>query len=1427
MNNKIRKSFSVLGSILAAVILLLLTPDRSQANIGEQQLSRIHSSIQSLQIPFIANKGQMHTDVAFAARTLDGTLFVTGEGDLVYSFSGTTQGTSGRQQIVLSEQLVNAQVEAVAGLHPSTTQVHYFKGNHADKWLTDARTYTTVSLGDVYRGIELQLKAYGNNVEKLFYIAPGAAPEQIQLEISGADSLQVNNQGQLVLATESGAIAFTRPVAWQDINGVRIPVSAEYKILASAGQRNKYTFTIGSYDSTYTLIIDPLLASTVFGSSSDDTSHAIGLDSQGNVYITGETASTTFPVEGYDSSYNGGDRDVFVSKFSADLTTLLASTFIGGTYTDSSFSLAIDASDTVYITGSTASPDFPATINDTVFNNDTNNSFTDVFVTRLSSDLDTLLASTFIGGVNSDEGFDLGILDGDIYVTGYTSSPDFPTTAMAYDQVHDAHQDIFITRLPATLSTLTASTLLGGLGYDYGNALTFDSQGYLFITGSTTSSDFPSTTGLDPIFGNGAQVMVAKLPSDLSALTAASVISGGGTTDSSRCIAIDSSDNIYISGSTNSSNFPTTSGAYDRIAASFEVFVTKFNNTLNTIMASTFLGGGSWDQGYSLLLDSSNNVYITGYTNTEDFPTSPLGYDKTHNGWDDVFISKLSPDLSSLLASTFLGTNGNDWGYSMIRDSSGNIYVTGVTGRNSNDIPFPTTVGAYNTGWPGLKDVFISRLSPDLSGPSLQFEAANYTISEAESLATITVSRFGGGAGAVSVVYSTSDGSATEDSDYSASSGILNWADGDSSSKTFTVPILQDSEVEGGETVILSLSNPVGIPLASPQTAALNIIDDESPGTLQFSSPFFSVTEDETTATMTVTRSNGSDGVVTVEYATTDDTAVAGADYTAKSGVLTWANGDISSKSITIDISNNSFLDGDKTLQLSLEGPTGSVLIGTFATTILTILDDERAGSLQFSQESFPVTENIGQVLITVSRTGGSDGAVSVEYFTLDDTAIDDSDYSAKSGVLSWAAGDTADKSFFVTIIDSIEIEGEEKVTLTLHNQTGSATLGLYNVANINIVDDDGPVIPDSLQFSMSTYTVSEDNPQATITVTRTGSTALPVSVHYATSNGTAVSGVDYVDSSGTLNWGAYDSANKIFTVAITDDANDEHNETVTLTLSTPTGGAITGATNPATLTILDNDTLVQNGTIQFDVPLYSVWENDGSFDVTVFRVNGSDGAVSANFATSDNTAVVGGDYDEISGTLEWTDGDSSYKTFTIQIIDDTEWEGDELVNLTLSTPAGGAVLGAQSTAQLKIMENDPSTQAGTLQFSASQYIINETAAEITVTVIRNEGSSGFIQVDFATSNGTAVIGGDYDEMSGSLEWEDGDAADKTFVIYILDDSEEEGDETVYLTLSNPIGGAILGIPSSAILTILDDETAHLQPFSWNLFLPAILWEAR
>ncbi len=279
------------------------------------------------------------------------------------------------------------------------------------------------------------------------------------------------------------------------------------------------------------------------------------------------------------------------------------------------------------------------------------NGGSDVFVSKLDSGLTSLLASTYLGGSNGDYSISIALdPSGNVYVTGYTYSTAFPTTSGAYDTSFHGWNDVFVSKLNSGLTSLLASTFLGGFSDDWGYSLALDTSGNVYVTGYTGSTNFPTTSGAyDTSFNGGSEdVFVSKLDSGLTSLLASTYL-GGSSNDSGFSLTLDTSGNVYVVGWT-SGNFPTTSGAYDTsFNGKYDVFVSKLNSGLTGLLTSTYLGGFGADQGYTLTLDTSGNVYIAGYTYSYlDFPTTSGAYDTSFNGgYYDVFVSKLDANLSA------------------------------------------------------------------------------------------------------------------------------------------------------------------------------------------------------------------------------------------------------------------------------------------------------------------------------------------------------------------------------------------------------------------------------------------------------------------------------------------------------------------------------------------------------------------------------------------------------------------------------------------------------------------------------------------------------------------------------------------------------------------------------------------------------------
>ena len=721
-----------------------------------------------MNMPFIANEGQFSNKIKFYAKTFGGTVFVTDEGQWIYSLPQKEQHGPSRsfphraargnkeeasvrvgetKGLSLKEELVGGRIKSVKGEGVATSKANYFWGKDEKKWKTNILTYAMVNLGEVYEGIELGLKAHGDNVEKLFYVKPGAKPETIKVKLSGARSLKITESGELAAVTDLGTVQFSKPVAYQEIDGKRITVAAAYELVAdqptTADSGQIYGFKLENYDISKQVVIDPLLYSTYLGGSGSDLGFAIKVDKLGYIYIAGVTMSADFSITpgAFDRSFNGGNTDFFISKISP-AGSLIYSTFIGGNDIDHDIDagelyvsgMTIDASGNVYMTGETFSADFPTTSG--AFDR-TINGGSDAFVLKLNPAGDQLIYSTFVGGSGDDMGAGIAVdAQGNAYVAGDTYSLNFPTTPGAFDTTFNyGGDDLFAIKLNSTGSGLVYSTYIGGSGWEDTCDIAIDELGNAYILGGGNSSNYPTTLGAyDRTYNDDSHyhdIYITKLNTTGIALIASTFL-GGNTKEWPHIIALDDNGNVFISGATHSSNFPTTSGAYNRIFVEDSKgisFVSKFDNNLGSLLASTFISKAS--SVISNKIGNSGDVYVVGGVSSSSYPTTPGAYDTyfhggvsygsvilddfcSSTGGCDGFVSKLDNNLTTLLASTFLGGSGNEIALDIALDALGKIYVVGIT--TSPDFPVKN---AFSSSHNGSDDVFVTVLDSNLSADKL------------------------------------------------------------------------------------------------------------------------------------------------------------------------------------------------------------------------------------------------------------------------------------------------------------------------------------------------------------------------------------------------------------------------------------------------------------------------------------------------------------------------------------------------------------------------------------------------------------------------------------------------------------------------------------------------------------------------------------
>jgi hypothetical protein len=565
---------------------------------------------------------------------------------------------------VISERWVGGKVQTITPEEELQTKVSYFIGNDPSKHRSGLSTYRYVSLGEVWSGVEVKLKATQKTVEKLFYVKPGADPSKIVVQVDGAKDLKLSKDGEIIIQTGLGDLKLSKPVAWQEKDGKKLPVEVSYKLIG----KNRYSFEVAKADPSLPIVIDPILQSTYLGGGGEDIAHAIAIHPKtGDVYVAGMTKFIDFPntAGGARASYGGGDYDAFVARLNSDLTQILQSTYLGGSGSDEASAIVIHPkTGEVYVVGGTDSLDFPETFGGA--QPTYGGGYSDVFVARLNKDLTQILQSTYLGGSFIDIAYALAIhpKTGDVYVAGYTKSTDFPkTTGGAQKDYGGGDRDAFVARLNSNLTQILQSTYLGGSADDRARALAIHPKtGDVYVAGDTFSTDFPKTTG-------GAQTKCNKCSME---------------------------------------------------SKSSDVFVARLNKELTQILQSTYLGGSRGDKAYALAIHpKTGEVYVAGDTVSTDFPNTTDGaqpYCNTCEGGgfliNDAFVARLNKELTQILQSTYLGGSFVDVTYALaIHPKTGDVYVAGETWSTN----FPKATGGAQASFGGRKDAFVSRLTANLA----------------------------------------------------------------------------------------------------------------------------------------------------------------------------------------------------------------------------------------------------------------------------------------------------------------------------------------------------------------------------------------------------------------------------------------------------------------------------------------------------------------------------------------------------------------------------------------------------------------------------------------------------------------------------------------------------------------------------------------
>jgi uncharacterized repeat protein (TIGR01451 family) len=703
------------------------------AALDRQARGRVVETLARQPLRFEANAGQFADGVRFAARGVGYGVVLTDTGATVALTSKDT--TAAVAMTVVGANGTPAAARHVDGREALPGVVNHYIGSDRRRWRAGVQQYARVRQAGVYDGIDLEFYGNQQRLEYDFLVAPGADPSTIRLRFDGADRVEIDPSGDLLVHAAGGdPLRQQAPISYQVIEGTRHEVESRYVRLAA----NEVGVALGAYDRAQPLTIDPVLIySSFFGGSSQEYAFDIALDPAGNIYLTGQTtAGAGFPTTpGAQQSTKPGLSDAFVAKFNPSGTALIYSTFLGGTNnenvrTQRSGRVAVDAVGNAYVAGDTASADFPVggPGADTVFGGGVA-SQTDAFYVKLGP-TGAFLYGTYLGGNDFDTAVGIGVdSTGNVYVAGsaLSDAATFPQTANGYDQVRTGY-DAFLTKFDAT-GARVYSTFLGGSGGDNYNVkaggLAVDDQGRAYLTGDTYSTDFPVVGGFQPAFSGPSNydAYLAVIDTTVSGVPGLiySTYLGGSGTDIAYGIAYAGSRQVVVVGETGVLSAPNvafpTRNAFD---ATFngvrDAFVARFDTSLtgnNSLLFSTYLGGSDYEYANDVAVDAQGAIHVVGDVRSQNFPlVNPIS-----TGFDFIgkFITKMNATGSTLLYSTYFGGVVNGVGaFGVATNAAGDTFVTGATNSSATNPPtatgFPIVAPFQGVYGGGSSDAFLARL---------------------------------------------------------------------------------------------------------------------------------------------------------------------------------------------------------------------------------------------------------------------------------------------------------------------------------------------------------------------------------------------------------------------------------------------------------------------------------------------------------------------------------------------------------------------------------------------------------------------------------------------------------------------------------------------------------------------------------------------
>ncbi len=929
--------------------LLLLDPlPVSSAALDDGQRQAMAATWGQTPISFEPNLGQAAQSVRFLAR---GPGYALGLGS-----SGATialRGSAGQPVARLRMQLVDAATApAIAPEDRQPGLSHYLGGSHD---IRDVPNYAAVRYRNTWPGIDWRLYGNPQQLEHDFIVAPNADPAAIRLRIDGADALVIDAHGDLLMTVAGRTLRQQKPVIWQaTADGHRASIDGRYRLDAA---KREVAFALGDYDRSRELVIDPVLLYSTFlgGISNTDSADGIAVDASGNVYVVGQTFSIDFPLDTDPPSTplqgDYGSVDAYVVKLNPSGSARLYATFLGGTRQDAATAVAVDASGSAYVVGYTFSSDFrlttvPATT--PLQQRIGGGRDPDGFIVKLDPAGSSRVYASYIGGNDYDQVSDVAVDSaGNAYLTGHTRSTNFPlTTVPATISLQGAiagDADAFVVKLNAAGSRRLYASYLGGSSSDFGNAIRV-AGGDAVIAGHTASADFPLATSppssaLQSAIGGGIDGFVVRLDAAGSARRAATFV-GGSQNDLIYGLALDFSEQVYIAGETRSADFPLTIRMPERrfqtrLRGSADGFFVMLARELNARRYATFLGGSDVDVLSDIAVDSQRGVHLVGSTQSADLPVSANALQPTAGSARDALYALFDASFQ-LQTLSYLGGAQVETGSAIAVDPAGNAWLGGITYSPN----FPNRDGVQ-ANYGGGGDAFVSRIGDGTALPRISIGDVELAEGDAGTRSMqFTVSLSAASAVPVSAFAQTAIGTATAPSDFTARSGVIDFAPGETQ-RLFAVEINGDTAVEDDEFFVLQLSDPVGALLARVEAIG-TIANDDAAGPPQvWIEDVGSVAEGDSGTREVRFRlrlSRTAASTVRVGFYTANGSAGAGSDYVSKLSLVRFEPGE-QSKTVAVKINGDTTPERDERFYGRLRGAVGATI--TDNEGMATIVNDD------------------------------------------------------------------------------------------------------------------------------------------------------------------------------------------------------------------------------------------------------------------------------------------------------------------------------------------------------------------------------------------------------------------------------------------------------------------------------------------------------